>query len=115
MGAGATAPGYKLAAFALGAALFCAGAGAQEPAGAPFPAEQIRRGAEIYSTHCVTCHGIRLANPEWAADLRTFPKGERARFVDTVTYGVRNMPAWGDLIKPDEVEALWAYVTAGEK
>jgi mono/diheme cytochrome c family protein len=114
MGAGAAA-GFRLAAFILGTALICAGAGAQEPAGAPFPAEQIRRGAEIYDTHCVTCHGIRLANPEWAADLRVFPKGERARFVDTVTYGVRNMPAWGDLIKPDEVAALWAYVIAGEK
>jgi mono/diheme cytochrome c family protein len=24
------------------------------------------------------------------------------------------MPPWGDLLKPDEIEALWAYVTAGE-
>jgi hypothetical protein len=27
---------------------------------------------------------------------------------------VRNMPPWGDLLKPDDVEALWAYVVAGE-
>jgi len=25
------------------------------------------------------------------------------------------MPPWGDLLKPEEVDALWAYVVAGEK
>jgi len=32
--------------------------------------------------------------------------------VDTVTYGVRNMPPWDDVLKPNDVEALWAYVQA---
>jgi mono/diheme cytochrome c family protein len=27
-----------------------------------------------------------------------------------VTRGKSQMPAWGDLLKPEEVEALWAYV-----
>jgi len=31
-----------------------------------------------------------------------------------VTYGKRNMPSWDDVLKPDDVEALWAYVVAGE-
>jgi len=31
-----------------------------------------------------------------------------------VTYGVRNMPPWGDLLRPDDIDALWAYVVAGE-
>jgi hypothetical protein len=24
------------------------------------------------------------------------------------------MPPWGDLVKPEDIEALWAYVVAGE-
>jgi mono/diheme cytochrome c family protein len=32
-----------------------------------------------------------------------------------VTKGKNSMPAWGDLLKPVEIEALWAYVVAGEK
>lgn len=81
----------------------------------PFPAEQIKKGAGLYETHCQTCHGPRLANPPWAADLRRFPPEDHARFVDTVTYGRRAMPPWEDLLKPEEIEALWAYVVAGEK
>ena len=80
----------------------------------PFPSEQIRKGAELYETHCQTCHGPRLANPPWAADLRQFPREDRARFVDTVTYGRRGMPPWEDVLKPADIEALWAYVVAGD-
>jgi len=80
----------------------------------PFPNEQIRRGTELYETHCQTCHGPRLANPPWAADLRQFPREDRARFVDTVTYGRRGMPPWEDVLKPADIEALWAYVVAGD-
>ncbi len=98
--------------FGVGLALACASAAAQD--GKPFPPEQIRKGAELYEIRCQTCHGPRMAKPEWAVDLRKFPREDHARFVDTVTYGVRNMPPWGDVLKPDDVEALWAYVIAGE-
>lgn len=65
--------------------------------------------------HCSTCHGNRMAKPEWApVDLRQFPRGDHSRFVDTVTYGRRGMPPWEDVLKPEDVEALWAYVVAGE-
>jgi len=103
------------AAFPLVLALGCTCAAAQDSGGKPFPPEQIAQGAKLYATHCTTCHGKGLANPEWAKDLRKFPRGDHARFVDTVTYGARNMPPWGDLLKPDDVEALWAYVIAGER
>jgi len=79
-----------------------------------FPPEQIKKGADLYETHCQTCHGPRLANPPWAADLRKFPREDHARFVDTVSYGRKGMPPWDDVLKPEEVEALWAYVVAGE-
>ncbi len=80
-----------------------------------FPPAQVRQGAEIYASNCATCHGENMKNPPWAIDLATFPRDERDRFVNSVTYGVRNMPPWGDVLKPDQVAALWAYLVAGEK
>jgi mono/diheme cytochrome c family protein len=103
------------AAFLFGLALACASAAAQDSGGKSFPPEQIKKGADLYERNCATCHGARLANPEWAADLSNFPRGDHARFVDTVTHGVRNMPSWGDVLKPDDIEALWAYIIAGER
>ena len=88
-------------------ALVCAGAIAQDNEAA------VKRGSQIYAKNCATCHGPRLADPPWAIDLREFPKSERARFVDSVTYGKNNMPPWGDVLKPDDIAALWAYVLTG--
>jgi mono/diheme cytochrome c family protein len=98
-----------------GLLLACANAVAQNPGVKPFTLEQIRKGAAVYVSHCESCHGVRMIGPPWAIDLNTFPRDNPARFVDSVTYGVRGMPPWGDVIKPDEIEALWAYVVAGEK
>ena len=95
----------------LAAALACAPAVAQGPKGSA--AEQLKTGAEIYARNCSPCHGARMLDPQGASDLRKFPRGERERFVNSVTRGKNQMPPWGDLLKPDEVEALWAYVVAG--
>lgn len=95
----------------FGLALYGARACAQER----FPAEQIERGAMLFAQNCVTCHGVRMRNPQWGANLREFPRDARTRFLDSVTYGKRQMPPWEDLLKPEEVEALWSYVVAGEK
>ncbi len=103
-----------LAACGLGLALAGASALAQDAAVKQFPPEQIKRGADLFARNCATCHGAHMANPQWAIDLHTFPRTEHARFVDSVTNGIRNMPPWGDLFKPDDIEALWAYVVAGE-
>jgi mono/diheme cytochrome c family protein len=98
----------------LGLALVSACAIAQDGA-KPFPAEQVKQGAELFARNCSTCHGNRMAKPEWApVDLREFPRQDHARFVDTVTHGIRNMPPWSDVLKPGDIEALWAYVAAGE-
>jgi mono/diheme cytochrome c family protein len=98
-----------------GVALACAAAVAHEASAQSFPQQQIKEGAAIYAQHCATCHGERMKNPPWAIDLATFPRDGRARFIDSVTNGVRNMPPWNDVIKPDGVAALWAYLVAGEK
>jgi len=103
--------------FVLGFALACtsAVAVAQDPGVKPFTPEQIKKGAVVYASYCESCHGVRMIGPPWAIDLKTFPRDSPARFVDSVTYGVRGMPPWGDVIKADEIEALWAYLVAGEK
>jgi mono/diheme cytochrome c family protein len=97
----------------LGLALACASAAAH--GGEPqFSPEQITKGSALFARHCATCHGTRMHNPQWAIDLRDFPRDAHARFIDSVTYGKRNMPPWDDVFDRDEIEALWAYVTAGE-
>src|SRR5258708_8355668 len=49
-----------------------------------------------------------------AFNLRKFPPDQRERFVNSVTRGKNQMPPWGDFFKPEQLEALWAYVMAGE-
>ncbi|TMH24094.1 MAG: c-type cytochrome [Betaproteobacteria bacterium] len=75
--------------------------------------EQVKTGSEAYARHCAACHGPRMADPEGAPDLRKFPRDQRERFLTSVSKGKNSMPPWGDLLKPDEIEALWAYVTTG--
>jgi mono/diheme cytochrome c family protein len=77
--------------------------------------EAIKRGAGLYAQHCSPCHGPRMADPEGAFDLRKFPADQHGRFINSVTNGKNSMPPWGGLLKPDDVESLWAYVVAGEK
>jgi mono/diheme cytochrome c family protein len=96
---------------AIAIALGPANALAQEQ----FSPEQIKRGASIYSQNCAPCHGPQMADSQGAFDLRTFPPGEKSRFLNSVTKGKNQMPPWGDLFNAGEIEALWAYVMAGEK
>ena len=102
-----------IAAASLGLALVCASAAAQDTDAGVSP-EEIKHGAALFARHCATCHGTRMRNPQWAFDLRTFPRDGHDRFVDSVTNGKRNMPPWDDVLEPAEIEALWAYVIAGE-
>ena len=103
-----------IAATTFGLALLCASALAQDRT-AEFAPEQVRKGAALFARHCATCHGTRMRNPQWAFDLRTFPRDGHDRFVDSVINGKRNMPPWDDVLDPSEIETLWAYVIAGEK
>lgn len=80
-----------------------------------FNSEQIKTGAKIFAQNCAPCHGAHMADPQGALDLRKFPHDEKNRFLSSVAKGKNNMPPWGDLFKPEEIEALWAYVVAGEK
>jgi len=103
------------ATFALCIWLACADGAAQDAGVKPFSPEQIRRGAALYASHCESCHGVRMIGPQWAIDLKDFPRDKPERFIDSVTNGTKKMPPWGDVLKLEEIEALWAYVSAGEK
>ena len=84
----------------------------------PFRQEQIEAGAKMYALRCATCHGQKMQNPDaelGAFDLRYFPRDDHDRFVRSVKDGKETMPAWGTLISAADVEALWAYLCAGEK
>ena len=80
-----------------------------------FSPDQLRAGAEIFERNCAPCHGPQMRDPESAFDLRKFPHNQHDRFVNSVTRGKNQMPPWGDMLKSDEIEALWAYVTVGER
>jgi mono/diheme cytochrome c family protein len=80
-----------------------------------FTAEQVEKGAEIYQDNCSPCHGPRMLDPQSAFNLRNFPRDQRERFVASVTRGKNQMPPWGDMLKADDIEALWAYVVNGER
>jgi len=101
-------------ALAAAALLWCATAAAQGQ-DQSFSPQQIATGAEVFARNCSPCHGPRMQDPESAFDLRKFPANEHDRFVRSVKSGKNQMPPWGDLLKSDDIEALWAYVTMGEK
>jgi len=93
----------------------CATPWAQKSRPQKFSAKQITAGAAIFARNCSPCHGAHMADPEGAFDLRNFPHDQHSRFVNSVTNGKNSMPPWGGLLKPAEIEELWAYVVAGEK
>ena len=100
---------------AAGAAVALALAGGAVRAEDALTSEQVKLGRALYARNCSPCHGPRMQDPESAFDLRKFPRDERARFVASVTRGKNQMPPWGDFFKPEQLEALWAYVMAGER
>jgi mono/diheme cytochrome c family protein len=102
-------------AVSLGLVLIGTSAAAQGPDPASFTPDKIKAGSDVYAIYCTPCHGPQMEYPGGSFDLRTFPSGQFARFEASVTKGKNNMPPWGEVLQPGELEALWAYVMAGEK
>lgn len=121
--------GQGLAGFALAvaAAVVCAQSASATAAGgaaaapqaapqaetlvAPQATSQAADGRRVYTSFCVRCHGINLvASSSAYFDLRTFPRDDKERFVRSVSKGLRAMPAWEGTIKPEQIEAIWAYI-----
>lgn len=73
--------------------------------------DAVDAGRRAYTSFCARCHGINLVVTGSAFfDLRTFPKDDKERFLRSVTEGKRAMPAWKDIVKPEQIEAIWAYI-----
>ena len=103
-----------LAAAAVAAIWMTMPATAQQQAAASDQA-LVGPGRTAYAQKCGHCHGPNMVTSGTVApDLRTFPD-DNARFTTTVKQGKNNMPPWGDVLKPNDVEALWAYFSTGEK
>ena len=105
---------------ALAAGFWLIGTGvllaAGESAEAPPSPELVSEGKSLFRQLCSNCHGVNMVNPGTSSfDLRKFPHDDHARFVNSVTHGKNTMPAWGDILKPEEIDALWAYVKTGGK
>ena len=91
-----------------GAAAVAAAAASAAAAG---PAPSVAAGRRAYTSYCVRCHGINLVVGSSAFyDLRSFPANDKARFLRSVNKGVRAMPAWEGIVKPDELESIWLYI-----
>jgi mono/diheme cytochrome c family protein len=73
-------------------------------------AAMVDAGRKLYTSYCARCHGINLAMAGQSFDLRTFPPTGKDRFVRSVMKGTRAMPAWESVLKPADVDALWAYL-----
>jgi mono/diheme cytochrome c family protein len=107
--------GYVVLSIAIVSMLALVGAPATAEEAQSFPMEQIVAGAELYAVNCSPCHGARMQDPGAAFNLRKFPPDQRDRFVNSITRGKNQMPPWGDFFKPDQLDALWAYIMAGER
>jgi cytochrome c55X len=101
--------GAARAAF-LGLVMACALSPARAQDAPPTP----ERGRQLYNSYCARCHGLNMVAASSAFfDLRTLAPGEAERFERSVNQGLRAMPAWGSILKPADVQALWLFVIAG--
>lgn len=97
----------------------------------PMPATEalMRRGQERYGIHCAPCHGLsgngdgivarradRLEEGTWTPPASLHDELVRSRPVghlfNTITNGIRNMPAYGPQISERDRWAIVAYVRA---
>jgi cytochrome c55X len=78
------------------------------------PPDDAQQGRELYTSYCARCHGVNLVNTGAATDLRKFPKDQQERFERSVQQGLRAMPAWGSILQPAEVRAIWSYVVSNQ-
>lgn len=71
-----------------------------------------KAGEATYNTYCSTCHGFDLENSGQTFDLRRLKAADRSRFENSVLNGKNQMPPWRGVLKPEDLDNLWAYIRA---
>jgi mono/diheme cytochrome c family protein len=71
---------------------------------------KVAAGAEVYATHCAACHGERLRATGAGFDLLKLRPDDRERFNKAVNDGKGQMPPWGGVLSPEEIDQLWSYI-----
>ncbi len=73
------------------------------------------KGASVFQAKCQVCHkgGKNTVNPQKTlskSDLEKYGKYSEAAIINQVTNGAGAMPAFGRLLKPQQIENVAAYV-----
>lgn len=80
--------------------------------GDPKDHPQFSEGKSLYSQMCSHCHGLNMVSAGTASyDLRKYPRDRAGEFRQTVQKGKGDMPAWGDILSVEEIDALWVYIS----
>jgi mono/diheme cytochrome c family protein len=77
----------------------------------------IKEGGFLYASYCVQCHGLNVVAGS-LPDLRYSTRQVHDQFEAIVLGGARanlGMPPFNDLLKPDQVKAIQAYVLSRAK
>jgi len=59
---------------------------------------------------CSHCHCFKMKTPGAIFDLRTFPDEKKVLFMNSVSNGKGQMPAWGEKLSKEEISDLYDYV-----
>lgn len=74
--------------------------------------ELVQQGSVMFHRICAQCHGRNMVNSGTTVyDLRRFPVDQPDRFLNSVTYGKGNMPSFKEVLLPEQIKLLWAYVS----
>jgi mono/diheme cytochrome c family protein len=72
--------------------------------------------ALFHKTGCEFCHGVDGVGTEKAPDLSTVGKRKkRPQIEQQILHGGNGMPAFGEVLQPDEVKLLVDYLSAKRK
>ena len=66
--------------------------------------------AAIFSTSCSSCHGAEREGGGGPPLLPANLTGDVSDYVNTITNGSGPMPAWGNRLSADEINALVEYI-----
>lgn len=73
-------------------------------------------GHEIFETNCASCHGTEGRSPQLGVPMLNSPRvlavADDDYYLDIITHGRKgsDMPAWGKVLEPTQIQSLTAYV-----